>query len=96
MNGFRPILTELLFIAIDPAHGPYEPLIVYILLHSEGPVTNRTPDVPGRGSIRKSQAAGRVPTVTLLTRTRTNMARHRRYHNLLRRLVPKIVDPQTP
>ena len=27
MERFRPALTEVLFIDMDPAHGPYEPLI---------------------------------------------------------------------
>ena len=32
MERFRPVLTEVLFIDVDPAHGPDEPLIGYIPL----------------------------------------------------------------
>lgn len=32
MDGFRPVLTEALFIEMEPAGGRYEPLIGYIPL----------------------------------------------------------------
>ena len=32
MGGFRPVITEALFIEMEPAQGHYEPLIGYIPL----------------------------------------------------------------
>jgi predicted aspartyl protease len=32
IEGFRPLYSEVLFVAMEPAHGIYEPLVGYIVL----------------------------------------------------------------
>ena len=36
IEGFRPIFTEVLFVAMDPSDGIYEPLLGYIPLEQSG------------------------------------------------------------
>ena len=70
IERLRPVLTDVLFIDMDPTHGPYEPLIGYIPLEQAQAVV----DLVGHRLVRVSmvdlKCSGLLPTLGITPQSR--------------------------